>query len=589
MSRPISGKERVKQVRRTQKNGDIYVYEHTVIYDPEKKYDKILSSKLIGKIPKGFDEMIPTRFKRKSVSKQKTQSDIDDASITRNKIGLTNILDFIGKDSGIDDDLYSSIGQDEEGIAQKILSIARFWVATEGDSLPHIKYWQITHPLPYAHMSEDIYHDLFVELGLRPELSYKYFKYRANRLKEPDCIAIDSTTFGTYSQRLNDARQGFNKDGDDLDTIKYLSLYAIENRQPLAFTRQPGNIPDVISIKNSIKRLDWLDLNKPTVVMDAGFYSSHNISELLLNNLKFITRVEIRSCRWIKKLALENFSRFNPYSATCPFDTGTSGFTLMVKHQFNTTCKYNTDKHKAGEKVSFERRLYLHFFLNRAIELDKHTNASAKILELERVIREGKFSELSYSAKRLATKLFKIRRSKDGLKITVKDESFEEMKKLYGVFVLVSNSARFSTFDALAAYRARNFQEVYFSKDKSMTNAKRTRVEATETLDGRFFCQMVALGYREWLHDKIRQIKDYLNDEITNNEELNKTELKKYKNLRSWLDNMSATEILEWFDCIELVKITKPGTNPSRTIKITTETTQRDELFLKLIGMDGIS
>ena len=164
--------------------------------------------------------------------------------------------------------------------------------------------------------------------------------------------------------------------------------------------------------------------------MDAGFYSSHNISELLLNNLKFITRVDIRSCRWIKKLALENFSRFNPYSATCPFDIGTSGFTLMVKHQFNTTCKYNTDKHKAGEKVSFERRLYLHFFLNRAIELDKHTNASAKILELERVIREGKFSELSYSAKRLATKLFKIRRSKDGLKITVKDESFEEMKKL---------------------------------------------------------------------------------------------------------------------------------------------------------------
>ena len=94
---------------------------------------------------------------------------------------------------------------------------------------------------------------------------------------------------------------------------------------------------------------------------------------------------------------------------------------------------------------------------------------------------------------------------------------------------------------------------------------------------------MVALGYREKLYEKIRLVKaelDVIDDSVA------KGEANLRRKLRSWLNNVSAQEILEWFDCVELVKIVRPDSHPAKTIKITTETTARDELFLKMIGMD---
>lgn len=45
-----SGEIKTKIIHQPQKNGDIYVLERQTIYDPVKKYNKVLSSKLIGKI-----------------------------------------------------------------------------------------------------------------------------------------------------------------------------------------------------------------------------------------------------------------------------------------------------------------------------------------------------------------------------------------------------------------------------------------------------------------------------------------------------------------------------------------------------------
>ena len=38
-------------------------------------------------------------------------------------------------------------------------------------------------------------------------------------------------------------------------STKLLTLNSIETRQPVAFTKQPGNLPDVITIENALKQL----------------------------------------------------------------------------------------------------------------------------------------------------------------------------------------------------------------------------------------------------------------------------------------------------------------------------------------------
>ena len=64
-----SGEIKTKIIHQPQKNGDIYVLERKTIYDPDKKYNKVLSSKLIGKIPKGEKNPVPTRPKKRKATK----------------------------------------------------------------------------------------------------------------------------------------------------------------------------------------------------------------------------------------------------------------------------------------------------------------------------------------------------------------------------------------------------------------------------------------------------------------------------------------------------------------------------------------
>ena len=164
-----SGEIKTRIVHTTQKNGDIYVFERKTVYDLDKKWDKVLSAKLLFKIPKGSKTSVPTRPKRSCFDKESESPGKITAS--REHVGMMELIDHIGTASGIDDGIYSNT---DLGTAQKILSIARYLLATDGHSLPGILTWQFNHPLPYEDgISEDIYHDLFVQVGrdesLQPE------------------------------------------------------------------------------------------------------------------------------------------------------------------------------------------------------------------------------------------------------------------------------------------------------------------------------------------------------------------------------------------------------------------------------------
>ena len=64
MPNNTSAEIKIRTVHQRQKNGDIYVLERRTQYDPVKKYNVVLSTRLIGKIPKDGETMVPTRPKR---------------------------------------------------------------------------------------------------------------------------------------------------------------------------------------------------------------------------------------------------------------------------------------------------------------------------------------------------------------------------------------------------------------------------------------------------------------------------------------------------------------------------------------------
>lgn len=581
MPAKASGEIKVRIVHQSQKNGDIYVLERRTLYDPVKKYNKVLSSRIVSKIPKGEDLPVPTRPKRKSAGKVSNSKPVSTAiEAFRTKVGMMDIIDHIGNVSGIDDAIY---GNTDTGTAQKILSLARYLLATNGQSLPGIQTWQFTHPLPYEDgISEDVYHDLFEEVGRDESFQQSFFLSRCAGIRDKAVLAYDSTTISTYSGNLPEARYGFNKAHDGLQTIKVLTLYSIETRQPVAFTKQPGNLPDVITIENALKQLDILGLGKSEIVTDNGYYSEQNLADMLHAHFDFITLSKV-SISWIKKELKAHADEFRKTASVCPYDTSIHGITVMLMHDFSYRRKYASRKKgiPEGEEETFSRRIYLHLFFNPMKRVEEDAAFDRDLLELKKQLEEGtSVEELSASGQEKAARYLQIRHYGSRVTVVFNEKTIRALKEEHGYFVLVSNCEK-DPFECLRKYRRRETIESFFESGKQRADGTRTRVWNTDTLRGRLFVQFVSLCYYEYLSEAIREMKKPLGIKNGDPEHDRKENLKLESRLKSWLDNTPLYLILQWFDTVEEVKIS----SKLRTKRWTTEITKRDRLFLQKLGI----
>ena len=575
-----SGEIKTKIVRQTQKNGDIYVLERKIKYDPEVKYNRVLSTKLISKIPKGETIPVATRPKRSKNSKSTEKTEI--VSARRNHVGMMDIIDHIGSVSGIDDAVYAST---DTGTAQKIISLARYLLATNGQSLPGIQSWQYNHPLPYEDgISEDVYHNLFVQIGFDETLQQKFFSKRCESLPKGDALAYDSSTISTYSEQQTDARYGFNRAHDGLKPIKLLTLYSIESRQPIAFTKQPGNLPDVISVANAIKQLSSLGVNTTEIVTDNGYYSENNFSELLQAGFDFITLART-SIKWIKPEIDKQMEALDDFRSLCPYDHSTHGVSVMVMHTFEKTRKYANHKSGAGkgDVETFARRIYLNIYFNLSKQNSDKAELENDLYELKTLLESGtSIEELSPSAQEKARKFFTVKKWGNKVTAVANNQAIKDAIKYHGYFVLVSNKEK-DPFECLRKYRKRETIESFFEADKQHADGSRVRVWNTDTLRGRMFVQFVSLCYYEYFGEEIRKLKNALEAEI-NSGELNSTDLKTTKKLNSWVNNTPLYLQLQWFDAVESVEIS----SKLRNRRWNTEVTACDALYLQKIGLKSV-
>lgn len=573
-----SGQIKTSTIKKLQKNGDIYILERRTIYDPEKKYNKVLSTKLISKIPKGSEIPVPTRPKKTKGTDSEPKTGI--VSAKRTHVGMMDIINHIGSVSGIDDAIYAAA---DTGTAQKIISLARYLLATNGQTLPGIQTWQYNHPLPYEDgITEDVYHNLFSRIGNDEGLQQNFFKSRCSLLKAGDALAYDSSTISTYSGNQNEARYGFNKAHDGLKTIKLLTLYSVENRQPVAFTKQPGNLPDVTSVTNAIKQLAALGVNTTEIITDNGYYSEQNFSELLLAGFGFITLAKT-SIKWIKPEIDRQREALDNFSSVCPFDQTIHGVSVPVMHDFEKTRKYASRKSgaKAGTVETFRRRIYLNIYFSLSRQNADKAALETDLFELKKLIEQGTpMEELSPSAQEKCRKYFTIKKWGNKVTAAANNKAIQDANKYHGYFVLVSNKEK-DPFECLRKYRKRETIESFFEAGKQHADGTRPRVWDTDTLRGRMFVQFVSLCYYEYLSEEIRKLKATLGNKTGDAVHDTKEILEAEHKLKTWISNTPLYLQLQWFDTIENVNVSVK----LKKHRWTTEMTSRDALYLEKLGV----
>lgn len=573
-----SGEIKTSIVKIPQKNGDIYILERKTIYDPEKKYTKVLSTKLTAKIPKGSEIPVPTRPKRSKKADPYTKT--ENVTAKRTHVGMMDIIDHIGAASGIDNAIYSST---DTATAQKIISIARYLLATGGQSLPGIQTWQYNHPLPYEDgITEDIYHNLFVQLGVDESLQQNFFMRRCESLQTGDALAYDSTTISTYSENQNEARYGFNKAGDGLKTIKLLTLYSIDKRQPVAFTKQPGNLPDVTSVSNALEQLSALGVGRAEIVTDNGYYSEQNISEMLQAGFDFITLAK-NSIKWIRTEIDKQREALDDFKSVCPYDPTIHGISVPLMRMFEKKRKYASNKSGAqkGDAETFTRRVYLNIYFSHSRQSSDKVAFETDLFEIKTLLESGvPLDGLSDSAKAKAERYFTVKKWGSKITVVANNKAIVEANKYHGYFVLLSNKEK-DPFECLAKYRKRETIESFFETGKQHADGTRVRVWNTDTLRGRMFVQFVSLCYYEYLNEEIRKLKRTLGRENGDASHDDKTVLESELKLKSWLCNTPLYLQLQWFDTVENVNVSTKLKNR----RWTTEITARDALYLEKLGV----
>ena len=573
MGRTRTGKTHNGQVRVTQKNGDVYVYERVTAYNPDTMKTYTVKKTLIGKIPFGQNEMISTRPKKKSLKGPPDVETIVQASRTR--VGATDILKWIGEESGITEHLHSSFPEVD---AQKIETVAQYFVATDGRTIPHLEKWQFEHETPYRDgMSEDCCSRLFEDLAMNESGIQSYFSHRFSSCgsKRP-IIALDTASVDTYSANQYEFRYGFSKETGRLPSQKQLTIMSVENLQPIAFEQQPGNIPDVISIRNAIMRMQVLGDVKPLVVTDNGFYSEDNCTLFVKYGISFLSRMSVKT-GWIKKHFKNVQKNIHSYSNKCPFDSDTYGMTVKAEHEYNLVRERTRGKFKAGDIQQETKNMYLHFFFSDSRGVSERAIFTQEIDDLINSVKSR--SELTTHGERMVERYLIISKDDAGNVTDVQpnNDAINEHWEELGFFVLVSNSEK-DTFDALKYYRLRNRIENLYEIQKNTADGERPRVWSPARLRGRQFVQFISDSYYCFLSHRINELKQSLGQD---DGVKSASEIMLEKSLLKWLNNVSISQMLEWFDAVTMQQIKSPYASK----RITSETTKRDELFLRKLGI----
>ena len=294
--------------QKDKRSGLTYAYESVSHWDKEKKQSRA-KRKLIGRVnSKG--EIVPTDGRCK---KPKVKPEVEPEPkpfTTRSFYGATYLLDSIGEKLGLIKDLQKCFGDAHK----QILSIAYYLILEDRAALYRFEKWSTLHKHPYdKDISSQMSSKLFA--SITEESKVKFFKEWAKHKAKDEFWAYDTTSISSYSEQLKQVQYGYNKEDDKLAQLNLAIVFGEKSNLPFYYRKLAGNIPDSKTLIHLLADMEQLEFNKLKLVMDRGFYSKDNISELFEGHLKFLvsTRISLSFIKSNLEGIYDDFSSYNHY------------------------------------------------------------------------------------------------------------------------------------------------------------------------------------------------------------------------------------------------------------------------------------
>ena len=475
------------------RSGNTYFYESESYWDKEKQQPRS-RRKLVGKLDPATGEMVPTDGRGKKRSAETPVAAVKPGPVpalnmTRRFYGATYLLDQIGREIGIIDDLKTCFPDSYK----RILSIAYFLILEDTDALIRFEHFDRTHKHPAG---QDIPSQRSSELfqSITEEAKDKFFRLQGKRRIEKEYWAYDTTSISSYSETLKQVKYGKNKDDDRLPQINLALLFGEKSGLPFYYRKLAGNIPDVKTMRQLIKDLDVLGYGKIKLCLDRGFYSADNINGMYKDHYKFIAGAST-SLSYAKQFIAElgdDIRLFSNYNDNYHVYAATK----------TIAWDYTQDRPYKGDTITGDRRMYLHLYYNPEKAAEDEANQTALLIRLRDELLNGHQKPEHASQ---YDKYFVVHESPArGIRLEVKEDAVRKARKLYGYFVLLSNEVK-DPIKALELYRTRDVVEKAFGNLKERLNCRRMLTSSDLALEGKLFVEFVALIYLSYIKGKMQE------------------------------------------------------------------------------------
>lgn len=440
--------------------GRIYLYKVYSYWDKDKKQSRQKRTYIGPKDPK----------KKPSIKQIHS-------NIIHKSYGNIFLLNWIIQKIG----LYNIVKESFPSHYAELIALA-FYEIIESSPLYLFPYWHEEHYLPNTNKMDSSAISKFCdEIGRNQHQRIEFQEQWIDHLQPVDALYYDITSISSYSTNIEFIEWGYNRDNENLAQLNMGVVFCNNKSLPIFYTLYPGSIVDVKTLKNCVTYLKSFGLNEFMFILDRGFFSTANISEMdkPQENISFIQPLPF-SLNKVKELIKTHKKELNDISSNFTFNNE------LLSHV------------KSAIQLN-EQSYTSHIFLNEKAELDQRQLFMKKLIDIENnIIKNRLFSSLKKARIfkedniiKAYQNFFKWSRSSGMLErniITIKAKISK-----FGYFILSTNRDDLDRETILANYRNKDQVEKIFDLLKNEMDGNRLRVHSQFNADARIFINFLAL------------------------------------------------------------------------------------------------
>jgi transposase len=386
---------------------------------------------------------------------------------------LSWFLRKVSDNIGLTDALASSI----PAKLQEILTMAMFMVAT-GDPLMYCNDWLFGHDsLPVSNLSSQRISDLFGTLKFKERDDFYAVWSQLNLPKESEYVALDITSESSYSEFIDDLEWGYNRDHEKLRQINLCMMFGEQSRLPVYQELYNGSLKDVSTLQTTLAKFSAISGGRKIVaVMDKGFYSQRNVTQML---------------RGVRDQPID-------FLIAMPFSSAFARRQVESERQdidrIENTIVINGYSMRALTKVrawTTGVNVFAHICYSAKKANGIREDLFAKVALLKESAEKNPVDCLTDEECQRYLSIRKSGKQSSGYSVSVRGDVIEKELSTAGWLILISNVISDAKV-AMSVYRDKDVVEKCFLRIKHSIDLKRLRVHSNENKDNKMFIGFVA-------------------------------------------------------------------------------------------------